>query len=179
MTRFKRALILAAFYIAATTIGAILPRLVFSATAELSQTVKAVQGLEVVMLAVTVDDPEGCSGLCYSWGGHVGRVFTASNNYTLAGLDLYAKISGEKISQRWGIGFSLFNKQTEELNTPWDFRISMQTSYLIWGDAMRIFLELMHWSNCRGCIENTPLVDIWPEENNGGDSLSAGLSWVF
>ena len=157
----------------------LVPGIVMSSTVELSKTAKGVRDLEVVLLAATTDDSEACPNICYFWGGHIARVFTDRHNYTLGGLDLYAKITGGKITQRWGLGFSLFDKQTEELQTPWDFRVSMQTSYLLLGDNLRLFLEFMHWSNCRGCIEDTPLVNIWPKENNGGDSLSMGLSWVF
>lgn len=171
----------------------LIPNVGISSTVELSKTVKSVRNIEVVLFTITSDDSEMCPNICYFWGGHIARAFTASNkkqpaagerklvkhNYTLGGFDLYAKITGGKITQRFGLGFSLFDKQTEELQTPWDFRISMQTSYLLWGDHLRLFLEFMHWSNCRGCIEDTPLVKIWPKENNGGDSLLAGLTWVF
>ncbi len=134
---------------------------------EVEYSVIPISGVKLIYLAL-VDNIAFCDIVCFPQGFHIALAKSDTSNYFIGGFDFFAKITGGNFWQRWGLGLSFFDRQTEELQTPWDIHASMQSG---WKNFMCNF---HHWSNGRGGAERLHLEQYWPDKNDGANAVTCG-----
>lgn len=158
----------------------IFPNLGFSLSSDFEVPIKEINGNSVRLLNLTWDDQTDSSeNVHYYPGLSLGFIDDLTNNeqYTMVGADYYAKISVGNVWSRWGAGFVLFNRQSEQLSTPWDLHFSLQSGYR-WTESFNFILGFHHWSNARGLAKILNIEKYWPP-NNGGDAFTVGVNYKW
>ena len=139
---------------------------------EIEYSVITIDGVEILYLALT-DKITNCKTICYPQGFHLALAHTDTSNYFIGGFDFFVKITGGNIWQRWGLGLSIFDRQNEQLDTPWDIHASMQSGWNF------IACSFHHWSNGRGGAEKLNLEKYWPNKNDGANAVTCGFNFGF
>lgn len=139
---------------------------------EIEHSVLQFDSVKILYLALT-DKITNCESVCYPTGFHIALAKTETSNYFIGGFDFYAKITGGNFWHRWGLGLSVFDRQTEELQTPWDIHSSMQSGWRF------LVCSYHHWSNGRGAAERLNIEKYWPDKNDGANALTCGVIWEF
>lgn len=139
---------------------------------EVEHSVLQFDGVKLIYLALT-DRIANCESVCYPTGFHLALAKTENSNYFIGGFDFFVKITGGNFWQRWGLGLSFFDRQTEELQTPWDIHASLQSGWRF------LACSFHHWSNGRGAAERLHLEQYWPDKNDGANALTCGVVYEF
>ncbi len=139
---------------------------------EVEYSVISISDVKLLYFAI-LDEMANCPTICYPTGFHLAYAETENSSYFIGGIDFFAKIIGGNFWQRWGLGLSFFDRQTEELNTPWDIHASLQSGYKNFACSFH------HWSNGRGGAEKLGIEQYWPDKNDGANAVTCGVIWPY
>lgn len=117
-------------------------------------------------------------GLCIQRGGLLANAeIKDSENVQFLGGNIFARFNGGDFWSRIGFGWGVFSRKVEEkIRSRWDFNISIQYGAMVLP-RLGLTIGWDHWSNGRSFAKKLGLEDVWPDFNDGGDTLLAGVIW--
>ncbi|MFQ5421034.1 MAG: hypothetical protein ACE5EY_11815 [Anaerolineae bacterium] len=149
-----------------------------AATIEAQRSLVPIDDVRVTLATLTNYNQPDPGPIQFYQGLHLGYAedLESKQDFAFAGADLYARIQGGKLWARWGLGISVFDRQTDELSTPWDFHLSLVSGWDFgpWDFLMGIH----HWSNGKGGADHIGIGNSWPA-NGGADAFMLGAALKF
>ena len=149
-----------------------------------STSIKPIGNVHVKLLTLA-DINISCASQCIEYGLHFGRARVdveydkTIRHYNFGGVDVYARITGGDFWQRWGFGLTFFDRQDDQLETPWAFHTSLQSGWWVISDVLAITFGLHHWSNGLRVGEFFGEEEHWPTDENGEPTNGGGNAFNF
>lgn len=148
---------------------------------EVGLPVRSLDGAKISVLRLVENECwfQLAGGLCVKRGVAVAKAnIEESEDVTWLGGDVFSVFRHGPFWSRIGFGFGIFDRTTEKIRSRWDFNISIQYGAMVLP-RLGLTIGWDHWSNGRSFAKKLGLEDVWPDFNDGGDTLLAGAIWRF